>query len=773
MSNGFSHIEGNQACTLCGIKTQAKVQCSHLKCSVRCHVTCARQAGFEVSQEDTSELLMSLKCFRHVQCHYTLRAILEDMIEIENQRLKLARGHMTFEYAGNLFHWGLQAMKTLGWAWRWAEWWVAFGDNWEPLLEVGQVEENMTKEELRIIDCTPYTRRDDAKKCRLAAFGAALRNRAYDEVEEGNIALSRALRSILSTQSLVGPLKNSEIDFFTEWLARIYRSNSPQLGYGDDQIPVAETWVNDSPVFFKDKSPKYKLGARPLPGMQKLKKGQIFETGILEMDSYFTDDNPPRKESPKKPQQKRTTKNKKSSPSQDLSLDEAKSQNTNPISSPNHGKRSRSKTRSSQMNEEKALECLEQMERGPRKKNRTRTEKACTDETLPTNTDNAVGRSRGRPPNISRETPLIEGDIDMGTNTDNVSAKKVGRSRGRPSNASKEAPLIEGDIDIGNKKSLRRRGGHQIAELGNSEKQGGKRLRSSRDNKQYPENDSNMTTNIPKGIEMAQKKNLANANQHNSEESPGDITVAPKRKRGRPPKKKRKTNTSKSGKGSESKAQIANNDDLRDTSEDECIPAGPKRSRKKRPRTSHDSNSIDDGINERSDTSDFPFDGSDAETKPNISISKKRPRRSKNQKRINYDECSSPIEEEEHNDKFERERKRRRKPDKVEETVIKEEHNDDLERERKRRKKPDKVEETVIKDEVPLSRKASDITKTIPKKRGRPPKKKDIPVGQGVSISNNDSALSKVRIPKKKKGNTGPPGGDITAKIPKKMTDST
>ena len=171
----------------------------------------------------------------------------------------------------------------------------------------------MTKEELRIIDCTPYTpRREDAKKCRLAAFGVALRNREYDEVEEGKIALARALRSILSTQSLVGPLTNSEIDFSAEWLGRIYRSSSPQLGYGDDQIPVAETWVlNNSPaVFFKDQSPKYKLGARPLPGMQKLKKGQIFEAGIIEIDSYFTDDNPPRKESSsRKPQQKRNTEN--------------------------------------------------------------------------------------------------------------------------------------------------------------------------------------------------------------------------------------------------------------------------------------------------------------------------------------------------------------------------------------------------------------------------------------------------------------------------------
>lgn len=672
---------------------------------------------------------------------------------------------MTLEYVENLFHWGLQAMKTLGWAWRWAEWWVEFGDNWEPLLEVGQVEEDMTQEELRIIISSPHTRRDDAKKCRLAAFGAALRNREYDGIEGGSIALARALRAILSIQSLVGPLKTSEIDFFTEWLARIYRSKSPQLGYGDDQIPVAETWVDGSPVFFEDKSPKYKLGARPIPGTQKLKKGQIFESGIIEIDDYFTDDNPPTKESAKKTQRKGAMQKKTVLSSLALSVGEDKPEKTNPISSPNQGRRSRSKTRSSQMDEEKALECLEQMEKGPRRKSRTRTEKVSIEETLSVNTDDVstkkvnrrrgrppnvkreetlkegytaggqagistennlsvkkVGRRRGRPPNALKEYLLVEGDVDM-ENADNLSAKNEGRRRGRPSNGSKKASLIKGDIDLPDKNSSTKRRGDKITHVENSDKQEEKRSRSSRDNKPPPESNS--------------IKRLKGRNR----DSP------PKKKRGRPPKKKQKGNMNESEEGYESyasKPQIPDNDDLCDTSEEEFRPKHSKRRRKKRPRISLDLKSIDHGLEEKEGTSELLFKDNDGETKPSISIN--RPRRSKSQKPINYDESSSPIDEEE--------------------------INGDLDRGQKTKKKLDKEpKETVVKDKVPGIRKTSDVTKTIPRKRGRPPKKKIIE--KETLISNDlDSTLSNMRIPKKRKSNNGPATDEITVKIPKKNNDS-
>jgi hypothetical protein len=173
---------------------------------------------------------------------------------------------MSFAHASRLFQWAITVMQSLGWAWRWEEWWADNGDTWEPLLEVGQREEDMTDEELKIVKSTPESRRDDVKKCQLGAFGAALRNRDYD-VEEGDdrIALDRALKAVLSTPSLVGPLKKNEIEFFADWLGRAYRAKSSLLGYREDKIPVA---TEGKEVFYEDGSPKFELGSRPLPGKQ-------------------------------------------------------------------------------------------------------------------------------------------------------------------------------------------------------------------------------------------------------------------------------------------------------------------------------------------------------------------------------------------------------------------------------------------------------------------------------------------------------------------------
>ena len=300
MANGTSHIESKSTCTLCGMKDKVKVQCNHYvptnnqkACPFRFHLTCARQAGFEVSdvENEYGETQFSVKCFQHSQCQFALRAVLEDMIEVERNRTY--NGLMSFEVAANIFNWGVVALRCLGWAWQWSEWWVHLGDTWEPLLEKGQREEEMTKEELGIIESTSESRCSDARKCRLAAFGAALRNRDYDK-EEGDDreALSKALRAVFSTQSLVGPLKQSEIDFFVDWLARVYRSKSPSLGFGDNKVPVNEIYDEASTNFFHDKTPKYILGNRPLPGKQVLGKGQIFETDVKETDDFCHEEIP-------------------------------------------------------------------------------------------------------------------------------------------------------------------------------------------------------------------------------------------------------------------------------------------------------------------------------------------------------------------------------------------------------------------------------------------------------------------------------------------------
>jgi hypothetical protein len=112
-----------------------------------------------------------------------------------------------------------------------------------------------------------------------------LRNREYDK-EEGDdtVALDRALRALLHTPELVGPLESYEIDFFAEWLGRVYRSKSRLLGYGEDKIPIKNSIGT---VHMDDKSPKYILGSRRLPGKQELPDGTVFETDINDVDDFL------------------------------------------------------------------------------------------------------------------------------------------------------------------------------------------------------------------------------------------------------------------------------------------------------------------------------------------------------------------------------------------------------------------------------------------------------------------------------------------------------
>ncbi len=299
MAHGIGHVDGKKYCSLCGRKDGAKNPCAHItgnkhkQCPMRFHPTCGREAGFDVTN-DHPLLEISNMCFVHGRCEYAFRAMLEDMIEFEKVRagndLKKSGGSMSLESATNIFNAGVRVLRCLGWAWRWAEWWVHYGDNWEPLLEEGQKESDMSNMELKIIESSPMSRRADARKCRLAAFGAALRNRSYDSKPgDDRVPLQNALRAILSTKSLVGPLTKTEIDFYIEWLGRVYRSKSPSIRLGEDRMPVNEEWAPDSPVFHRrDKSPKYELGDRMLPG-KSLKKGLIFEE-IDEIDDFFEND---------------------------------------------------------------------------------------------------------------------------------------------------------------------------------------------------------------------------------------------------------------------------------------------------------------------------------------------------------------------------------------------------------------------------------------------------------------------------------------------------
>ena len=293
MANGKDHVSHQHACTLCGLHKGAKMPCCDDECVApgsrrnpcRFHITCARQAGLEVVTEE-----WQVACFKHLECQFVFRARLEDMREIEIQRntsnVFRASIPMSWSHASYLFHAAVNIMRTLGWAWRWAEWWVESGDNWEPLLEPGQREEDMTEEELKVVHSTPESRCKDARQCRLAAFGAALRNRDYDKVEgDDQEPLERALTAILSIKSLVGPLKKAEIQFFATWLALAYRSKSPVLGFGDEKVPVS---TKGFCVHQEDGSPKYELGTRPLPGKTApLTEKGVFEPTVEEVDDFL------------------------------------------------------------------------------------------------------------------------------------------------------------------------------------------------------------------------------------------------------------------------------------------------------------------------------------------------------------------------------------------------------------------------------------------------------------------------------------------------------
>ena len=108
-----------------------------------------------------------MHCFNHGRCTSVFRARLEDLLELEKERMlkigvkKIGDGTLTLPTAAKIFHLSVSILQSLGWAWRWAEWWVENGDNWEPLLEEGQKEEDMTKEQLRIIDSTKESRCED------------------------------------------------------------------------------------------------------------------------------------------------------------------------------------------------------------------------------------------------------------------------------------------------------------------------------------------------------------------------------------------------------------------------------------------------------------------------------------------------------------------------------------------------------------------------------------------------------------------------------------
>lgn len=222
----------------------------------------------------------SVKCYLHGGNEYNLRARMEDLIEIEKKRagstLSRSGQPMKFSHAARLMHSSIVVVRMLGWAWRWAELWVDYESTWEVLLEPGQRETDMTDEELKIVESTRESRCNDARRCRLAAFGAALRNRSYDTddgTDYDRSSFERALRNVLSVESLVGPLNQVETDFYVQWLSLAYWSKSRLMGLGSSKVAVSVR--SGLCRHIEDGSAKFELGNRILPGKEG---NQVFET---------------------------------------------------------------------------------------------------------------------------------------------------------------------------------------------------------------------------------------------------------------------------------------------------------------------------------------------------------------------------------------------------------------------------------------------------------------------------------------------------------------
>lgn len=302
MADGKSLIRANDFCFICNRNDGLKLRCDHPDCIKLSkstqpefyHATCARQAGLEVGSRVVRKLYVPyVRCYRHGSNAHNIRARLEDFLEIEHLRSGFNKDElskpMTLKHPHLLIHSAMEVLRILGWAWRWSEWWVEFNSSWEPLLAEGQKEEDFTKKELKIVESSRESRCADARRCRLAAFGAALQNRCYDKPdgEFDNQSLGKALRAILETKSLVGPLTDAEKNFIVDWFARAYRSKHRLLGYGEHRIlPNTQGHC----IHRVDGTPKFMLNDRPVPGTQELEKGQVYEMGIEEPDDFLLPD---------------------------------------------------------------------------------------------------------------------------------------------------------------------------------------------------------------------------------------------------------------------------------------------------------------------------------------------------------------------------------------------------------------------------------------------------------------------------------------------------
>ncbi|GMH97528.1 hypothetical protein TrVE_jg7911 [Triparma verrucosa] len=348
-------IQAKQRCILCGRNDMLKVKCNQQlgggggrgsSCQRMMHIGCAKQAGFDVSPtgryegeppERTGVTSGNVACLQHSTGEdYGLKAKIKILMAIENNRG--VRGANSSNKSAAAFHAACKIICSLGWAWRWADWWVSHGFGVGGVAETsvasgggvvrappvsrkkpnnsvkksgssrsrkkgggGKPSSPKEVEEVKIADTLERGEPEDvveglpqrvieARWCRLMAFSAALRNRDYDSdpsvlssPNPMDSSLAVAFRAVLSCQTLCGIYDNDQIDFATLWLCRAYRSGlNSFMGIGDCKVEVDEaTCKFRSDVELK----KHVLGSRGLPGVRAREEDEAKEKEAKEKEA--------------------------------------------------------------------------------------------------------------------------------------------------------------------------------------------------------------------------------------------------------------------------------------------------------------------------------------------------------------------------------------------------------------------------------------------------------------------------------------------------------
>jgi hypothetical protein len=308
-------IRPKEHCVLCGSADYMKSACHEPHCRRFMHVTCARLAGFEVSIEsdDTDPLIdyHVLMCNLHQDSLFTLKNKVKMLVDYMD-RQDITSANSTNKASKALYA-ASRVLSNLSWAWRWADWWITHGDNYEMPDEADKRPAFRRSQE---VTSERMLRLADARSCRLAALSAALRERAYDKQKGLEFeVLEAGLRKVVKCSRLIGTLSAAQVDFVVMWCARAYRARIDSvIGIGDYKVKLDDSvvWcevkdgVAENEVSQEGESEgeggkeadraaeasgtkkrKDELGSRSLPGMQTVLA--LVEGRVVEFESDKND----------------------------------------------------------------------------------------------------------------------------------------------------------------------------------------------------------------------------------------------------------------------------------------------------------------------------------------------------------------------------------------------------------------------------------------------------------------------------------------------------